>query len=246
MRTLDFLRSSPPEITQAQPAVVHLVDNDPAVRATLGHLLPGHSYQVRAYASAEEFLDVFDGATPGCLLLDIGVPGMGGLELHRRLREAGVVPPTVFTAGSADVATCATAMRMGALHFLTKPIDVATLLNVLEEATRQDAALRQERRQRLLVESRMARLTPREREVLGHVMQGRLNKQISWDLGTAEKTVKVHRARAMEKMGVRSVAELVRLVERASPAPEGGQDSGFSALPVAPRRPSGNFGASAA
>ena len=201
--------------TGLESPTVHLVDDDGMVRSALGRLLLSHSYRVFTYANAEELLASFDGSAPGCLLLDVWMPGMGGLELRRRLEAAGYCPPTVFMSGIGDVPTCASAMRGGAIHFLAKPLDEQELLRALQEAIRHDAARRDGLRQRSAVADRWATLTPREREVLGHVMQGRLNKQIAADLGTAEKTVKVHRARAMEKMGVRSVAEVVKMVERA-------------------------------
>jgi FixJ family two-component response regulator len=198
-----------------QMPTVHLVDDDAAVRSALARLLASHSYRVRSYAGADEFLASFERRSPCCLLLDVAMPGIGGLELRGRLTAAGVCPPTIFMSGLADIPTCASAMRDGAIHFLQKPIDEAELLQALDEAVRHDMARGMEQQHQAMVASRLASLTAREREVLAHVMQGRLNKQIAGDLGTAEKTVKVHRARAMEKMGVRSVAQLVRMVERA-------------------------------
>lgn len=202
---------------------VHLIDDDAMVRSALGRLLASHGYRVCTYVGADELLSSFDSREPGCLLLDVWMPGIGGLELHSRLEAAGYCPPTIFMSGIRDVPTCACAMRGGALHFLTKPIDEAELLPALEEAIRQDSARRRELHHRSGVALRWATLTAREREVLGHVMEGRLNKQIAADLGTAEKTVKVHRARGMEKMGVRSVAALVKMIERAKPASEDSQ-----------------------
>lgn len=194
---------------------VHLVDDDASVRTALRRLLLSHDYQVCTYASAEDFLSRFDRGTPGCLVIDVSMPGIGGVELLRQLRAAGERPAAVFLSGAADIRTCAQALRDGAVHFLTKPVEEAALLEALQEAVRHDATLRRDQLQQSLVATRLASLTPREREVLVHVMDGRLNKQIASDLGTAEKTVKVHRARGMEKMGVRSVAELVKMVERA-------------------------------
>jgi len=208
-------RSAPPSQPAPDLPTVHLVDDDPMVRNALSRLLLSHAYRVRTYADAEEFLASFDGAAPGCLLLDVWMPGTGGLQLRSRLLAEGHCPPTIFMSGLRDIPTCAGAMRGGAIHFLTKPIDEAELLPAVEEAIRLDGARRDALQHRTAVADRWANLTPREREVLEHVMRGRLNKQIAADLGTAEKTVKVHRARAMEKMGVRSVAELVKMVERA-------------------------------
>lgn len=207
--------SPPAEDSRPDRPTVHVVDDDASVRIALRRLLLSHDYQVCTYADAEDFLARFDAGTPGCLLVDVAMPGIGGMELLRRLQDAGKRPAAVFLSGQADIRTCAQALRHGAVHFLTKPVDEAALLEALEEAVRHDATLRREQRQQSLVATRLATLTPREREVLVHVMDGRLNKQIASDLGTAEKTVKVHRARGMEKMGVRSVAELVKMVERA-------------------------------
>jgi FixJ family two-component response regulator len=207
--------SSPAADSPLVPPTVHLVDDDPAVRNALGRLLLSHDYQVRTYESGEEFLARFDRGTPGCLLLDVSMPGIGGVELLQQLHDAGNWPAAIFLSGHADIRTCAQALRKGAVHFLTKPVDETALFQALDEAVRHDVARRREAQHQAVVATRLASLTPREREVLAHVMDGRLNKQIAGDLGTAEKTVKVHRARAMEKMGVRSVAELVKMVERA-------------------------------
>ena len=207
--------SSPAQDPPLVPPTVHLVDDDPGVRSALARLLLSHDYRVRTYESGEAFLASFDRGTPGCLLLDVSMPGIGGVELLQQLHDAGDWPPAVFLSGQADIRTCAQALRNGAVHFLTKPVDETALLQALEEAVRHDVARRRDARHQALVATRLASLTPREREVLAHVMDGRLNKQIASDLGTADKTVKVHRARAMEMMGVRSVAELVKMVERA-------------------------------
>ncbi len=217
MKTFEQPQHALPSDTGREIPTVHLVDDDATVRNALCRLLLSHSYQVCTYASAEDFLACFDRNAPGCLLLDVSMPGMGGLELVRRLNATGDGPAAVFISGLADVSTCARALRSGAVHFLAKPVDEQELLQALEEAVRHDSVRRREQRHQAVVGARLASLTPREREVLEHVMHGRLNKQIASDLGTAEKTVKVHRARAMEKMETRSVAELVRMVERARP-----------------------------
>lgn len=201
----------------AQQAVVHVVDDDQAVRTALARLLRSRGYQVALHASAEAFLAGHDPEAHGCIVLDVAMPGLDGPGLQRRLLHDGDALPIVFLTGSTDVAICAAAMREGAVDFLTKPVDEAELARAVASALARDAARRQVHSHQVRTESRLASLTPREREVLDHVMNGRLNKQIASDLGTAEKTVKVHRARAMEKMAVRSVAELVRMVERAHP-----------------------------
>jgi FixJ family two-component response regulator len=200
-----------------EPAQVHLVDDDERVRNAVGRLLRSHGYQVIAHASGESFLSARDPEAHGCAVLDVAMPGLDGPALQRRLLEAGDGLPVIFLTGSADVPMCAAAMRAGAVDFLTKPVDEDELLRAITLALEHDTIRRLAHDHQEMTESRLASLTPREREVLEHVMNGRLNKQIAGDLGTAEKTVKVHRARAMEKMHVRSVAELVRMVERAHP-----------------------------
>ena len=207
-------RQSAPLAAHAS-ACVHVVDDDPAVRAALARLLQSREYEVDCFDSAESFLAAHDVDDAGCILLDVSMPGLGGMGLQRKLLDDGDGMPIIFLTGSADVPLCATAMRNGAVDFLTKPLDAEELVRAVTMALQHDEVRRQAREHRTATETRLSSLTPREREVLDHVMNGRLNKQIAGDLGTAEKTVKVHRARAMEKMRVRSVAELVRMVERA-------------------------------
>lgn len=205
----------PASLAQASPAQIHLIDDDAAVRVALVRLLRSRDYEVVDHPSAESFLASHDPDEHGCILLDVSMPGLDGPGLQRRLQEDGDAMPIIFLTGSADVPVCAAAMRNGAVDFLTKPVDEEELVRAIEMALQHDTVRRLAREQKDATDSRLASLTPREREVLDHVMNGRLNKQIAADLGTAEKTVKVHRARAMEKMHVRSVAELVRMVERA-------------------------------
>ena len=200
--------------------VIHVVDDDAGVRIALSRLLASTgAYQVRAHADAESLLHALeDDDGVGCILLDISLPGLDGLAVQRALAESSRAKPIIFLTGCGDVPTCAAAMRLGAVDFLTKPADEAVLFDAVTRAVAKDQSQRSTRAQQAVTEGRLASLTPREREVLTHVMAGRLNKQIAADLGTAEKTVKVHRARGMEKMHVRSVAELVRMVERARTA----------------------------
>jgi FixJ family two-component response regulator len=215
------VHGQPVRLAPAEPAQVHVVDDDGGVRCALARLLRSHGYDVVDHPSAESFLASHDPEAPGCIVLDVAMPGLDGPGLQRRLQEDGDAMPIVFLTGSADVPICATAMRNGAVDFLTKPVDEAELVHAVTMALQHDAVRRLARERREWTEARLATLTPREREVLDHVMNGRLNKQIASDLGTAEKTVKVHRARGMEKMHVRSVAELVRMVERARNGPSG-------------------------
>ena len=208
-------RAEEPDASCMKPAQVHIVDDDAGVRTALGRLLDGHGWSVIAHASAESFIASHDPEAHGCIILDVAMPGLDGLALQQLLARTGELMPIIFLTGCADVPMCAGAMREGALDFLTKPVDEEVLLAAVARGLERDTQRRCARQRRQTAEGRLATLTPREREVLSHVMDGRLNKQIASDLGTAEKTVKVHRARAMEKMHVRSVAELVRLLERA-------------------------------
>ena len=195
---------------------IYVVDDEEAVRAALYRLLASDErYEVHAHASAQSFLSSVDSNAPGCAVLDVAMPGVDGLSVQGMLLERGCSLPIIFLTGCADVPTCACAMRRGAIDFLTKPVDDAVLFSAIERAVARDAEQRAARSHHEMTRARLSLLTHREREVLTHVMSGRLNKQIAADLGIAEKTVKVHRARAMDKMRVRSVAELVRMVERA-------------------------------
>jgi len=195
---------------------IYVVDDDALVRSAITRLLSLKDYAVAAFQSAEAFLAEHDSHVHGCVVLDVAMPGLDGLALQQALAERGSLMPIIFLTGHGDVPMCALAMKRGAFDFLTKPVDETVLFAAVERALEKDETLRRARAQRAITESRLSSLTTREREVLTHVMAGRLNKQIAADLGTAEKTIKVHRARGMEKMHVRSVAELVRIVERAS------------------------------
>ena len=211
------------DTTLVEPAILYVVDDDDAVRAALGRLLSAGGYRVAAFQSAETFLAQHDPHAHGCIVLDVAMPGLDGLALQQLLAERGSHMPVIFLTGRADVPMTVRAMKRGAFDFLTKPVDGDELFPAVARALERDLALRRADAARAATESRLSTLTAREREVLTHVMAGRLNKQIAADLGTAEKTVKVHRARGMEKMHVRSVAELVRLVERARPqSPDAG------------------------
>jgi len=204
------------DATMSAPPHIHVVDDDDAVRSALSRLLRSADYAVSAFQSAESFLAEHDPTAPGCIILDVAMPGLNGLALQETLAARGNQMPVIFLTGHADVPMCAQAMKRGAVDFLTKPVDETALFAAVGRALARDEAARLARAQREATHSLLATLTAREREVLMHVIAGRLNKQIAADLGTAEKTIKVHRARGMEKMHVRSVAELVRLVERAT------------------------------
>src|SRR5262245_23506917 len=192
-----------------------LVDDDAGVLKALSRLLRAAGYDTRAYSSPNDFLADHDPSIPGCAVLDLTMPELDGLELQEKLAEQASGRPIIFLSGKADVPSSVQAMKAGAVDFLVKPVEREVLLAAVARANEQDAKLRRERADRQVIERKLASLTPREREVLEHVAAGKLNKQIAAALGTVEKTVKVHRGRMMEKLGVRSVAELVRLTERA-------------------------------
>jgi RNA polymerase sigma factor (sigma-70 family) len=192
----------------------YLVDDDPGVLKSLARLVRTAGYDSRSYSSTREFLELHDPAVPGCVVLDLMMPDLDGLELQQRLAEAQIARPVIFITGRGDIAASVTAMKAGAVDFLTKPVKSKDLLTAISRAQERDTAAREARSERQSIEASMARLTSREREVLRHVIAGRLNKQIALELGTTEKTVKVHRGRMMAKLGVRSVADLVRLAER--------------------------------
>jgi FixJ family two-component response regulator len=190
--------------------LVYLVDDDAALARALGRLLEAEDLAVQAFASAEEFLLGQDPDQPGCAVVDLRLPGMDGLALQQVLLGAGGERVVLLMSGYADVAAGVRAMKGGAVDFLVKPFNDDVFLGAVRSALARDRQARLLQRELCSVRVRLATLTPREHEVLEHVIVGRLNKQIAADLGITEKTIKVHRARAMEKMGVRTLAELVR------------------------------------
>jgi len=200
---------------------IFLVDDDGGVLKGLSRLLRASGYEPRPYGSPEQFLAEHDPDVPGCVILDLTMPGIDGLQVQQRLAEQDPDRAVIFLTGTGDIPTSVRAMKAGAVDFLTKPVQQESLLAALESARQRDDQARAERSGREAFECRLARLTPRERQVLDHVVIGRLNKQIAAELGTVEKTIKVHRGRLMAKLEVRSVAELVRLTERGGlpPAP---------------------------
>jgi len=193
---------------------IFIVDDDPAVLTGLSRLLRSAGLNVVTFISPEQFLDQHDPNAPGCLVLDVAMPGLNGLELQEALTKSGSMIPIIFLTGHGTVPASVKAMKSGALDFLSKPVDEKDLLGAIHIAIEKDEAARQTRAEIDEIQERLKTLTPREREVLTHVVTGQLNKQIAYDLGTVEKTIKVHRARVMEKMKVNSVAELVHLCER--------------------------------
>jgi len=197
-----------------ETGTVFVIDDDPAVCRALSRMLNAAGYRVRAFESAEDFLAEGDAEAPGCLLLDVCLPGLDGMELQRSLLSAPCPRPIVFLTGRSDIQTSVNAMKAGAVDFLTKPIDGERLVTAIDRALRCDAERRLEYAIRSSIQRRFDKLTPREKQVMDGMVHGRLNKVIAAGLGIGEKTVKVHRARLMEKMGVRSVAELVPLGAR--------------------------------
>ena len=197
-----------------RPDTVFVVDDDPDVRRALTRLLRATGFEVSMFGSAQEFLAAHDPEAPGCLLLDVVMPQVDGLELQASLRAAGCPLPIVFLTGSADIPMSVRAMKAGAVTLLTKPVEELELVAAVTEALHVDEVARQARLRERPLQKRFSTLTPREHEVLTFVVAGRRNKQIAAELGTAEKTVKVHRARVMRKMGARSIAELVHLADR--------------------------------
>jgi FixJ family two-component response regulator len=194
---------------------VFLVDDDARVLKALARLLQTRGFEVRPFTSPQTFLADHDASVPGCAVLDVSMPDLDGLALQQALTAGGSQRPVIFLTGKGDIPTGVRAMRAGAIDFLTKPVNDADLLAAIARAEKEDSEIRSANASLDSINARLAMLTPREREVMTHVIAGRLNKQIAGDLGTVEKTVKVHRGRVMNKLGVRSVADLVRLAEKA-------------------------------
>jgi FixJ family two-component response regulator len=199
-------------MTAAAPLVL-VVDDDPSVRKSLSRLLESADYAVEAFASAGEFLARGPHPGPCCLVLDVKMPGLTGIQLQEMLAAAGRRMSIVFVSGHADVPTSVKAMKAGAVDLLTKPVDVRDLIAAIRRAMTRDEHERASETRLAEVRRRVAMLTARETEVFARVVTGMLNKQIGAALGIGEKTVKVHRARVMEKMQAGSVAELVRLAD---------------------------------
>jgi len=204
-------------------STIFLVDDDPGVLKALTILLATSGYDVRSFSSARQFLAQHDASVPGCAVFDVALPDLDGLELQASLLQENVERPVIFITGFGDVPTSVRAMKAGAIDFLTKPVSDEHLLEAVARATARDAEARKRDDELKAVTAQLARLTPREHEVLTHVIAGRLNKQIAHDLGTVVNTIKVHRSRVMEKLGVKSVAELTRLAQQAGIRPVSGK-----------------------
>ena len=194
--------------------LIHVVDDDESLRTSMLRLLGAAGFEVRGYASTGEFLLQAPPDRPGCIVLDLRMPGPSGLDLQAALQRQGVALPVIFLTGHGNVASSVRAMQAGAVDFLTKPVKRETLFEALRRALERDAQERARREETAQLRARFASLTPREREVVDSVACGKLNKQIAHELGIAERTVKLHRASAMAKLAVSSPAELGGLAER--------------------------------
>lgn len=204
--------------TMSEPTV-YIVDDDPSARRGLTRLVRAAGLNAQSFASAADFLDSGRHGGPGCIVLDVRMPEMNGPELQERLGQADSRMPIIFLSGHADVPTAARVMKKGAVDFLTKPVDKDDLLEAIRLSLAKDAENSAQRAENHASHEHIERLTPREQEVMTCVISGMLNKQIATRLGIAEDTVKVHRGRVMHKLGISSVADLVRLCEKAGIAP---------------------------
>jgi len=200
-------------MTEPAP-IVYVVDDDPDVLKAIERLLESEGLNIAAFPSPQRFLECYDRHAAGCLVLDLEMPGLSGLELQRMLEQQASQLPIIFLTGRGDIAASVQAMKHGAADFLTKPVDDALLIATIRDALARDQSLRPVRIEREHIAKRLATLTERERQVLEHIVAGKLNKQIAAELGTVEKTIKFHRGNLMRKMGVRGVADLVKLAER--------------------------------
>lgn len=200
-------------MTQLEP-VIHIVDDDKSYRTALARLMEASGFGVVTYGSGEELLAHLPRSAPGCILLDLQMPGLSGLELQDRLTEKAPLLPIVFLTGRGDITASVRAMKAGAEDFLEKPAPREALLEAVERALLRSEIRRAELDRVHALQARLETLTPREFEVFGLIVRGKLNKQIAYDLGTSERTVKAHRHNVMEKLGVHSLAEAVSIAER--------------------------------
>jgi FixJ family two-component response regulator len=196
------------------PPTVHVVDDDPSFRTSIARLLKACGYRVALYESGEHLLQDFPGDSPGCILLDLQLPGLDGLDLQSQLAEKGNILPIVFLTGHGDIPMSVRAIKAGADDVLSKPAPKDDILQAVERAIGRYSELRRRRDGIHAMRSLVSSLTPREREVFGLVVRGKMNKQIAADLGTSERTIKAHRHAVMEKLKVQSLAEAVAIAER--------------------------------
>jgi FixJ family two-component response regulator len=198
----------------SHPPTVFVLDDEPEMVKALTRLLRAKRFEVLGFTSVPALLDAWRPDHTACLVLDVAMPGLDGLELQRHLAHRGIAIPIVFLTGHGDIPMSVRAIKAGATDFLTKPVDAAALVHAVRNALDIAEARRRETAETAALAARLATLTPREREVMEHVVAGQLNKQVAADLGTGEQNIKVHRRHVMEKMGVQSLADLVRAAER--------------------------------
>ena len=191
---------------------VFVVDDDQANRDLLRHLMDSVDLAVETFCSAREFLDAFQPDRRGCLLLDVRMPGMSGLELQKELAARGIDLPVIIVTGHSDVQMAVTAMKRGAFDFIEKPINNQQLLDLVHKAMKLDASLAEEMSRKAEFDKRLSLLTPRERQILDLIAAGKANKQIAHDLGISQRTVEVHRAKVMKKIQAKSLADLMKMV----------------------------------
>jgi FixJ family two-component response regulator len=200
--------------------MVIVVDDDPSIRESLGLLLGSTGYDVKTFSSAREFLESELGTSgPACLVLDVKMPVLSGLDLQKELRSRNYLIPIIFITGHGDIPMSVQAMKEGAVDFLSKPFDDSDLLNAVKEALLKDSQARDDLNEKKQIMQRLDTLTTREHEILTYLITGMLNKQIAYELDIAERTVKAHRRQVLDKMGVSSIAELVRLTEKVGVKP---------------------------
>lgn len=207
-------RHSQPATDHSPPGTVYLLDDEPELVKALTRLLRAKRFEVRGFISVGAFLKAYNPQESACLVLDMAMPELDGLELQRRLSRQEIPLPIIFLTGHGDIPMSVRAIKAGATDFLTKPVDAAVLVAAVRVALQTAENRRQTFAEMQVLKTRFAKLTPREREVMEHIVAGQLNKQVAADLGTGEQNIKLHRAHVMEKMGVESLADLVRAAER--------------------------------
>jgi FixJ family two-component response regulator len=216
----------------APEPVVHVIDDDDSIRELLTWLMKRNAIRAEAYPNAKSFLKAYRPGTPGCLILDLYMPGMSGLDLQQYLKEAGIEMPVIFLSGRADVPKAVAAVKSGAIDFIEKPFDYRRIVELVRECLRRDAEARAGREAARGRAERLATLTQREREVLERVIAGKVNRLIAEEMQISIKTVEAHRARIMEKLAVDSVAELVQATLGARPPGGAGGGAGGGASPA--------------